>query len=102
MNNVIELFSRKNKKSVAGPPSETDTSISTNLTSIMALTGQLGGAVKDVLKHFDAIENAIDTIDDTETRNRLKRTTELSREAMLKAVLQLALQIGKLVRCRRA
>jgi hypothetical protein len=58
--------------------------------------------VKELSKHFDAVENSIDKIDDTENRNRLKQSTKLSRETLLKAMLQLSPQIGKWVGCRGA
>jgi hypothetical protein len=60
---------------------------------------QLVHAAKDLSKQFDAIENAIDTIDDAETRTRLKQSTKLSRETLSKAMLKLSQQIRKVVNC---
>jgi hypothetical protein len=63
----------------------------------LASTGQLGDAVKELSKQFEAIETAIDTIDCTETRNRLKESTKLSRETLSKALLKQSQQIGNLL-----
>jgi hypothetical protein len=62
----------------------------------LASSTQLAHTVKELSKHFDATENAIDAIDDTETRNRLKQSTKLSRETLTKAMLELSRQIGEL------
>ena len=97
MNNVVPLFARKNAEIVHSEP---EAPIATAVTSIFASTGQLGHAVKELSKQFEAIENAIDTIDDTETRNRLKESTKLSRETLSKALLKLSQQIGNFLYCR--
>jgi hypothetical protein len=99
MNNVVPLFARKNAEIVL---SESEICISTAVTNILALTRRLGHTVKELSKQFEAIEAAIDTIDDTETRNRLKESTELSRETLSKAVLKLSQQIGHFLNCSRA
>jgi hypothetical protein len=52
----------------------------------------------ELSKHFDAIEKAIDVIDDSKTRNRLKQSTKLSQETPLIAMLELSRQIGELPR----
>jgi hypothetical protein len=54
-------------------------------------------AAKDLSRQFYAIENAIDTLDDAETRTRLKQSAKLSRDALLKAMLNLSQQIQKVV-----
>jgi hypothetical protein len=65
----------------------------------LASSAQLVHAANDLSKQFDAIENAIDTIDDAETRTRLKQSTKLSRETLSKAMLKLSQQIRKVVNC---
>ncbi len=102
MSNVIRLVARKHEKNDPIALSEPGTGISTAVRSFLESTGQLGNVVKDLSVRFDAIENVIDKIPDPETRNRLKHSTELSRQTLLKAMLQLTQQIEKLVGCRRA
>ena len=97
MNNVIKLSAQKNAEIVLSEPG---TRIAAAVTSVLALNEQMSRKVKDLSKHFDSIENAIDTIDDTETRTRLRESINLSREAMSKAMLKLSRQIGTLVGCR--
>jgi hypothetical protein len=97
MNNVVRLFDRENVEPVLSEPER----IVTAATNVLAASAELDHAVKELSKRFDAIENAIASIgDDAETRSRLKQSTKLSREALLRAVLQLTQEIGKLVDCR--
>jgi ATP-dependent Clp protease ATP-binding subunit ClpA len=63
----------------------------------IAYTTSLVHAAKDLSRQFDAIENAIDTIDDVEIRTRLKHSAKLSRATRLKAMLNLSNQIQKVV-----
>jgi chromosome segregation ATPase len=98
-NNVIRLFARKGAGIVLSEP---ETRIATAVTTVLASSAQLDHTLKELSKHFDTIENAIDSIDDAETRNRLKQSTNLSRETLSEAMLKLSRQIGKLVNCRGA
>ena len=93
-NNVIRLFARKSAGIVLSEP---EIRIATAVTTVLASRAQLHRRLKELSKHFDAIENAIDTIEHMETRTRLRESIKLSREAMSKAALQLTQQIGKLV-----
>jgi hypothetical protein len=52
---------------------------------------------KSLSRDFDAIESALDTIGDAETRTRLKQSIELSRDALLKAMLDLSQHTCKVV-----
>jgi predicted ATPase len=97
MNKVVPLFAKKNAEILL---SELETRIVTAVTSILAATGKLGYAVEDLSKQFEAIETAIDTVDDTETQNRLKELTKLSRETLSRALLKQSQQIGNLPHCR--
>ena len=99
MDNVIRIFAQKNNEIALSEPA---TDISPAMTGILASTEHLGQTVKDILKHFDAIENAIDTIEDAEKRSRLKQSTKMSKETLLKAMLQLTRQIEKIVGCHSA
>ena len=94
MNNVIRLFARENAEIARFAP---EAHSSTAVAEILASSARLGDISKALLKHFDAIEKAIETIDDTETRNRLKQSTKLKREALSNAMGELSQQIGKFV-----
>lgn len=99
MGNVIPLFAPKNAEMVV---SESETCIAAAVARILTSSAQLDHAVNDLSEHFDSIEKAIDTIDDTETRTRLQESTKLSRETLLNAMRKLSQQIGTLVGCRGA
>jgi|SRR5450631_743476 hypothetical protein len=99
MNNVVPLFARKNAEIVL---SESETRISTAVTNILASIIRLGHTLNELSKQFEAIEIASDTIIDMETRNRLKKSAELNREMLSKAVLELSPQIGHFRNCSRA
>jgi Holliday junction resolvasome RuvABC DNA-binding subunit len=64
MNNVIRQFAQKDVEIVL---SEQDTHIATALTNVLASIAQLGYMAKELSKHFDAIEKAIDVIDDSKS-----------------------------------
>jgi hypothetical protein len=95
MSNVIQLVARKN----ADVLSEPDTCIAATLMSFLASREHFGNAVAELLKQFDSIQNAIDTIDDTHIRDRLQQSTQLSRKTLSKALLELAPQIETVVDC---
>jgi hypothetical protein len=92
MGNAIRLLTRRNSDF---SPSEPETCVSTATTSILASRAKLVHAAKDLSRQFDAIENAIDTIDDAKTRTRLKQSAKLSRNTLLKAMVNLSQQIQK-------
>jgi hypothetical protein len=92
MNNVVRLFRNK----VDGVPSK-PVGIATAVMNIFVANVDLARAFKELSERFDAIENAIASIDDAVTRSTLREPTRFSREALSTAVLQLTQQIGKLV-----
>jgi hypothetical protein len=97
MNNVVRLFARKHTEIALSEP---ETHILEAVMRFLTSTGQLGQAVKKLSLEFDAMEIAIDTIDDIEARNRLTQSTKQSRETLSNAMLKLAQQMGKLVNRR--
>jgi hypothetical protein len=52
---------------------------------------------KALSRQYDAVECAINTIGDAETRTRLKQSTKLSQDALLNAMLDMSQQISKVV-----
>jgi hypothetical protein len=96
MNNVVRLFDRQNVETVLSEPER----ILTAVTNILAASTELDHAVKELSKRFDAIENAIASIDNVETRSRLKQSSRLSRETLFGATLQLTQVIGEFIGAR--
>jgi hypothetical protein len=99
VNNVIKLFARKNAEIVLAEP---ETLVAAAVTKFLAMNEQLNRKVKELSKHFDSIENAIETIEDTETRTRLRESIKRSRESFLEATLKLSRQIRTVLGCRGA
>jgi hypothetical protein len=54
-------------------------------------------AAAELSRQFDAIETAIETVEDAETRARLKQSAKQSRETLLKAMLKLSQQIEAII-----
>jgi hypothetical protein len=98
MDNVVRLFDRKGFKPVLSNPVR----IVTTVTNVLVANAELHQAIAELSKHFDAIENAITSIDDAEAGSRPRQSTTLSRETLLRAKLQLTKQIGKLIECHGA
>jgi hypothetical protein len=96
MNNVVRLFDQKNFEIGF---SESDR-ITTAGTNALAASAKLADAVKELSKSFNAIEQAIASIDDAETKSRFKQPIKRSQEASLRALIQMVQEIGKSVGCR--
>jgi hypothetical protein len=92
MNNVIQLFDRKNVVSV---PSKSERG-ATAEAKVFASSARLDIAIKSVSKLFDAVEIAIDSIDDPESRSRLRRSTKMNRTTLSNAALKLSQYVGAL------
>jgi hypothetical protein len=67
------------------------------MASMLESGARLIDIAKALSRQFDEVESAINTIGDAETRTRLKQSTKLSQDALLKAMLDLSQQIGKVV-----
>jgi hypothetical protein len=94
MGDVIRLFARRDGDV---PPSEPETSVSAATTSMLGSGARLIHLAKRLSRDFNAVENALDTIGDVQTRTLLKQSIELSRDALLKAILDLSQHIRKAV-----
>ncbi len=97
MNNVIQLFGRKN---IA--PSRSKSGVATAVTNVLVSSAQLDYAVKRLSTLFDAIEHTVDGVGDTDIRRPLKHTTKLSRDALSDALLKLSQDIQKLLEAANA
>jgi hypothetical protein len=93
MSNVVRLFAQMNAEIAV---SEHETGFSIAATSIVASTQQLSRTIKELSTLFDAVENAIDTVEDVATRTRFKQSTRVSREALSESMLKLSRQLGKI------
>ena len=69
----------------------------TAATNIFTAIEELNHAVKELSKRLAAIDNAIASIGDAETRSQLKQSSKLSQETLSSAMLQLTQVIGELV-----
>jgi hypothetical protein len=58
------------------------------VADILASNAQLARTVKEFSKHLDSVDDIIDALSDTETRNRLKQLTKLSRETLTNATFE--------------
>jgi hypothetical protein len=94
MADVIRLVTRRRGDV---PPSQPETSVSAATTSMLASGARLVDLAKILSREFGAIESAIDTIGDAETRKQLKQSIESSQDAMLKAMLDLSRHICRVV-----
>ncbi len=95
MKNVVPLFDHKNVKSVLVEPERT----LTDVREFLAASADLGHAVTELSKRFDAIDETIASIDDAEARSRLKRSTISNRETLARALSRLTQEIVKLIEC---
>jgi hypothetical protein len=93
MNNVVQLFDRNSSKPGLSEANRIETAVKT----VLVANAELDHAVKGLSKHYAAIDNIIASVDDAETRNRLTRSTKLSRDSLLSAALQLTQQIKMVV-----
>jgi hypothetical protein len=94
--NVVRLFDHKNSEFVLSEPDR----ITTAVTNVLAASANLGDAVKELSTSFDAIDHAIASIDNAETRSRLARSIKLSQETFSKALIHLTQEIGRSLGCR--
>jgi hypothetical protein len=66
------------------------------VADILASFVQLDRTVKELSKHFDAADHAIDGLGDLEIKNRLAQSMKQTSEALTTAMLELSQAISKL------
>ena len=94
MSNVVPLFRQgtiDNHRS-----DDPGNSVTTAIVDILASCIQLGHAVKDLSKHFGAVDHVIDGLGDVESKNRLDQLMELRSKALAAAMHELSQAIRKL------
>ena len=69
----------------------------TAATNILIANAELDRAVKELSTRFAAMENAVASIDDAETRIRLELAAKLTRHTLLSAILELNRVVGEFV-----
>jgi hypothetical protein len=95
MSNVFQLFEQQKNED---DPSNPDAGVTIAIAAILASSAHLGRRIKELSRHFDALDRIIDAIGDTETRNMQKQSMKLNRETLANATLELSRQIRKLPR----
>jgi len=68
------------------------------VAEILASYVQLDRTIKELSKHFGAVDHAIDGLGDLESKSRLAQSMKQTSEALTTAMLELSQAIGKLPR----
>src|SRR5471030_345754 len=96
MSNVVQLF--KLKKIGDHSSAYPNATVTIAVADILASYVQLDRTVKELSKHFGAVDHAIDGLGDLETKNLLAQSMKQTSEALTTAMLELSQAIGKLPR----
>ena len=94
MSNVFQLVRQQKQDSALNPNAD----LTISVAEILASSAHLGRSIKELSKHFDAVERNIEALRDMEVRNKYKQSIKLSREALTSATNELSRQIRKLPR----
>jgi sialic acid synthase SpsE len=95
MQNVIGLIDYRNGK--RSTPQLDRAIIAAAAKSALAVKVQLNSEIDNIYKHFDAVENLIETVEDKVVRTQLRETIKLRRQSLSDAFLELSRQIDILV-----
>jgi hypothetical protein len=95
MSNVVPLFKQETIDNLSDDPSN---SVTIAIADILTSCIQLGHTVKDLSKHFGAVDQVIDGLGDVESNNRLDQLMELRSKALAAAMHELSQAIRKLPR----
>ena len=96
MSNVFQLSNLKKIEDHSSVDSNGNVTIA--IAHILASCTQLSHTIKELLKHFGAVDDPIDLLGDAETKSRLHQLLILRSEALTTAMLELSQAIGKLPR----
>jgi len=88
MSNVVPLFKQETIDN--HPSDDPSNSVTIAIANILASCIQLGHAVKDLSKHFGAVDHVIDGLGDAESKNRLDQLMELRSKALAAAMHELS------------
>jgi hypothetical protein len=96
MSNVFQLSNLKKIKDHSSVDSNGNVTIA--IAQILASCTQLSHTIKELSKHFGAVDHTVDLLGDAESKNRLHQLLILRSEALTTAMLELSQVIGKLPR----
>ena len=96
MSNVFQLPNLRKIEDHSSVDSNGNVTIA--IGQILASCTQLSPTIKELSKHFGAVDHAIDLLGDAESKNRLNQLLILRSEALTTAMLELSQAIGKLPR----
>ena len=96
MSNVFQLSNLKKIEDHSTVDSNSNVTIA--IAQILASCTQLSHTIKELSKHFGAVDHAIDLLGDAESKNRLHQLLILRSEELTTAMLKLSQAIGKLPR----
>ena len=95
MSNVVPLFKQETIDNPSGDPSK---NVKIAIADILASCIRLSQTVKDLSKHFGAVDQVVDGLGDAEFQNPLKQVIKLRSEALTTAMHELSQAIKKLPR----
>jgi hypothetical protein len=78
------------------PSDDRSNSVTIAIGGILASCIQLSHTVKDLSKHFGAVDHVIDGLGDAESKNRLDQLMELRSKALAAAMHELSQAIRKI------
>ena len=93
MSNVIQLF-----EPIVGHPPAPETSATIAAINILASNTQLAHSIEELSIHIEAIDRAIDAVDDIDSRTQLKGMLRLACERLANLVLSQSQEIARLAR----
>jgi len=96
MSNVFQLS--KLKKIGDHSSAYPNATVTIAVADILASYVQLDRTVKELSKHFGAVDHAIDGLGDLESKSLLAQSMKQTSEALTTAMLELSQAIGKLPR----
>jgi hypothetical protein len=92
MNSVLSLFQETKIKAQA----DVEGQLTIAITHIIALNAQLIRRVKELSKHPDAVDEVAESLNERSARERLMRSSRVSRESLAQSVRELSYQLRKL------
>jgi hypothetical protein len=96
MSNVVPLF--KQETIDDHPSDDPRNNVTIAIADILASCIQLSHTVKDLSKHFGAVDDVIDGLGDAESKNRLDQLMKQTSKALAAATHELSHAIRKLPR----
>ena len=96
MSNVVPLFKLETTDNHASD--DPSNSVTIAIADILASCIQLSHMVKGLSKYFDIVDDAIDGLDDAESKNRLDQLMNLTSKALATAMQELTQAIKQLPR----